>query len=99
MLECQLSSDEIQVRFFSAGKVISLFFRRDTSSYLKTWRGFPQMSETEIGRDVRYVTICTFALGYSVCDLSLETTVCETTVPEYYSTRLTLWRPDFQARA
>jgi len=28
-------------------------FGRDTSSYLNTWRGFTQMSETEIGRDVR----------------------------------------------
>ena len=43
---------------------------RDTSSYLNTWRGFPQMSKTEIGRDIRYVQFV--YLLWIIASLSLE---------------------------
>ena len=37
---------------------VKFFFRPDISSYLKTWRGFPHIGETEIGRDVRWASTC-----------------------------------------
>ena len=66
----EVTQVEQQILEAKAENFLSADTLRDTSSYLNTWRGFPQMSKTEIGRDIRYVQFV--YLLWIIASLSLE---------------------------